>query len=645
VVARVQGLLVVTVAALLAGLLIPTVRPIDASAASVVLPGNQTGPQWFSSFYVWSGDVTRYAGTIEVRFKLAIDRGTADGGTARFMWGCNTRNGQRGVTSYPPHWTAGVYKSVSVADGYAAAGILLDADATRCSFQVWGEDGTSIKVNEATFHATLDDAPPDPGDPTPGPTPTPTPTPASCAEEPRPVGSGPTPTPGPGCTPWGSTSDADGLGGVVMLHTWIGVPGSGSEDQAENWPATVTIPGIVVKAGWTYTETATIVMVNETRMGIGCDWTMTRWNGTTYSTASGSHDVTDPANNLAGDVGECSQSAVTTSWTVPSDVAGLQNWRLLATNSHTTITGGGTTAHSDEYWTYTWTATDSPDTDGDGVKDHVEVGSGSDPNNASSTPTPAPTPTPTPTGAPPVNETIPPNEPGPGEPQGADMCEGPDDRRLMVCQEGGSGDVDGDGNGDGNGAPGGGGTGSSGVAGCPTTPVEDKIGYVEYEEVTELDSLAPAIEGKQGLDIIGAAIGWLGAVVGSIPERFSNAFVWVWNQGINAVIPGDCIDQIFESFMADTLALPPFSWVVEGVATIEESFSYTGSPSFPTWNVGAGVTLSVGDTIAPVAALMAPYRGILGAAAYFFMVGYAVNLVASVVGHRAQPRQLTFGFD
>jgi hypothetical protein len=283
-------------------------------------------------------------------------------------------------------------------------------------------------------------------------------------------------------------------------------------------------------------------------------------------------------------------------------------------------------------------------------------------------PDPSPSPTPSPTPRPPGTSPDNPDDsnggfdvcdsqysasekqmcqPAPQFPEevGADMCEGADDASLAGCQpvepwQGPTGGAGG-GGGPGAGAPVGGGTGSSGLAECEPTPVEQKMGFVPYVTVATMDDLAMRVEGKDPIAGLGEALGWMGDMVLSLPGYATNMVTWLWNQIIDAFVPGACLGAIIASHwedMGDTLPLSLFFDVKDA---IDGAIAGAGAVGLP------GIPLPGGGSIAfPLdewEGYVAPYRGVLGAAVYLGGALYVFRVVSGTFGVAKGPEQMTLG--
>lgn len=276
-------------------------------------------------------------------------------------------------------------------------------------------------------------------------------------------------------------------------------------------------------------------------------------------------------------------------------------------------------------------------------------------------PTPTPAGSPTPTPRPPATQPPPPSDGGfdvcdsqysaseksmcqplPEEPPvTVEVC-GPEEANLAICQpvepwdgpEGGSG-------GAGPGYPTGGGTGDSGVTECEPTPVTEKVGYVAPLPAATFDDLAVRVEGKDPLAGLGEALGWIGDMIGSLPAHGVNAVYWLWNQVVDAIVPGACLGPIIEGHwqaMGDTL---PLSLFFDAKDAIDGAVAGAGSITIP------GIPLPGGGSLAfPLAdweAAVSPYRGVMGAAVYLGGALYVFRTVAGTFGVARGPEQLTLG--
>jgi hypothetical protein len=175
-------------------------------------------------------------------------------------------------------------------------------------------------------------------------------------------------------------------------------------------------------------------------------------------------------------------------------------------------------------------------------------------NNPAATPTPTPVPSSTPTPSP----TLPPNwgtapPPPPGEGGGAGQPGSGDGFEDIDGN-----DVDaGTGGGD-DGVPGSSG-GGSGVPECTVSDLTLKPGYQPYDPVTDISDLGPRIDGKDPVSGIATAVGWLGDMLWTMPNRIGNGIKWAVNMTVNFIIPGDCLPDIIEARMTAINAEPPFS--------------------------------------------------------------------------------------
>lgn len=265
----------------------------------------------------------------------------------------------------------------------------------------------------------------------------------------------------------------------------------------------------------------------------------------------------------------------------------------------------------------------------------------------SPTPTPTPTASPTPTPRPPGTDSPPPGEGGfdvcasnytasekllcqPPLDLDLELC-GDEDADLAVCQpvepwdgpEGGGGGTD-------DGTPGGGGEGASGVAECPPTPVEQKVGFVAYDDVPDTDDLAARVDGKDPLAGLGEAVGWIGDMVWTLPSRFGNAIKWAYNQGVDALVPGECLGAIIEARFDTLREQLPFSLFFDVQDAVTAASSTGDGFTIPTWEGPGGVTVDF--PVDEIAGAVEPYRDVLGAVVWLFGALAVMRLVAGTFG-------------
>jgi hypothetical protein len=474
---------------------------------------------------------------------------------------------------------------------------------THCWFTLTATRSADNVYNPIPFDLTdtywWGDIPAAGGDPNPEPTPTPTPTPS------------PTPTPTPAPTPTLCTITSGSSGNSELAGT------SPQCDIAPNQWWKVTGPAMN-GCCWLW---ATAVSGGASMTAYTCS-TEPTWgtNGSCSSTGSDMNFHSDTACPMADGTACVRYMKPITS--------GSNRWKLNWWDP-----GGAKTV--------TW---------------QLIGGVGVSNPSPSPTPTPSPTPSPTPTASPtptprPPGTYYPPPNPGAGfdvcdstysasekllcQPDmpevDSDMCEGPDDADLAVCQpaEEWEGPTGGGGGGD-DGSPGGGGTGSAGFGECPPTPIEAKVGYAAPDEVPDVDDLAARVDGKDPIAGLGEAVGWIGDMVWTLPNRIGNGLKWVWNQGVNAVVPGECLDERIAARWETIQEAPPFSIYFDVAEAVDGATSSASSGSLPTMPLPGGGSFTF--PLADIEDGVAPYRGAMGAAVWLFAAIAAMRIVVGSFG-------------
>jgi hypothetical protein len=104
-----------------------------------------------------------------------------------------------------------------------------------------------------------------------------------------------------------------------------------------------------------------------------------------------------------------------------------------------------------------------------------------------------------------------------------------------------------------------------------------------------------------------------------------------------------------DHFVAAMWDAPPLQWIDAVATAITDSLEYEGSPDWPTWEFAVGSASVEMDPvplmITQMTTGMAPYRGLIGAAAYFGMIWATFDMLVSFFWSRSQPKQLTLGLD
>lgn len=214
-------------------------------------------------------------------------------------------------------------------------------------------------------------------------------------------------------------------------------------------------------------------------------------------------------------------------------------------------------------------------------------------------------------------------------------------------------DGDGDGFRDEWGAPEGGDGGSDGIptttggntgagAACEGKPVEEKIGFQAYDEVPDLDSLALRVEGKDALAGLGEALGWLGDMVWTLPNRIGNVAKWVWNTSVSWFVPDEeCLQGLIEAFVDDVGGHVPFSWIADAREAIDAGLgSVDAGDTLPTTITYMGKTVQVGGAMDAVTDFFVPYRSWLEVLVYLGFGWFVFNEALNFFGRRSQPKQL-----
>lgn len=154
--------------------------------------------------------------------------------------------------------------------------------------------------------------------------------------------------------------------------------------------------------------------------------------------------------------------------------------------------------------------------------------------------------------------------------------------------------------GGGNGAPEGSGA-PSGVEECVAASHPPKPGIVPLATM----GTAPEPEGPWD---IGAYAAWIGTHVSNIPKVAGNAVAGANNVAIEAVVPGECLGAIVETFTTDIEGRQPFSFFF---AVRDALGAAPGAGvAFPTVDFG-GASVDLDDTFVFVGSATAPYGAIL----------------------------------
>lgn len=179
----------------------------------------------------------------------------------------------------------------------------------------------------------------------------------------------------------------------------------------------------------------------------------------------------------------------------------------------------------------------------------------------STSPTPSPTASPTP--SPPPGWATPTPATGVNDPNG--------DGWTSMAYDGGNSP----------GAAGGGfGPGSaSGVSECEGTgytPVENKPGYVAVAPMETSPDLSMSIASSGAIIPINWILGgirWAGEGGTTAVENAAKVPFMVWNQGVDAFVPGECVGAIVTRGTADLMLLEPFATYVEVDASVRAAMS------------------------------------------------------------------------
>jgi len=175
-----------------------------------------------------------------------------------------------------------------------------------------------------------------------------------------------------------------------------------------------------------------------------------------------------------------------------------------------------------------------------------------------------------------------------------------------------------------------------------------KVGYVAFLSVTELGDFGARVANKSWADWLVAALGFVGDFLMTLPSRLVNGLIWVWDAGVNAIIPGSCLEGIWDEFADQANDHVPFSYVVQGSEWLIDGFSDTGADTLD-WSfnlptpLGGTAHVDIGDWWAVLVDAAAPFRSVIGAFAYIVMIIRIMITGAQIIKVRAEPKQLGLG--
>lgn len=251
---------------------------------------------------------------------------------------------------------------------------------------------------------------------------------------------------------------------------------------------------------------------------------------------------------------------------------------------------------------------------------------------AGPTPTPTATPTATPTPGP---QTPPPGWVESAEPGQDGDGDGVEDR--WGAPEAGSG------GGFGSGPPSPIGDNNGGGIACEGKPVEEKMGYVEYDPVPDFTTLAARVYGKDPIAGLGEAIGWVGDMIWTIPNRIGNVAKWAWNMWVDWWVPDEeCLDALIAAFVEDMNDHIPFSWIGDARAALDSALAAPDAgDSLPTTISYQGMTIPVGTSMDAVTDFFTPYRPWLVVWVHLAFVWWLFREALSFFGRREQARSVS----
>jgi hypothetical protein len=158
------------------------------------------------------------------------------------------------------------------------------------------------------------------------------------------------------------------------------------------------------------------------------------------------------------------------------------------------------------------------------------------------------------------------------------------------------------------------------AAGCTATTRMGTVGYIS------VPSSANPFPSINPLDYFV----WIGSNVLTAAASAVNVGIWSWNGVVQLLVPSNCMGTVLAQFTTNVSSLAPFSWFAGLTGGITAALSGAGcSFAIPSADI-AGVHVAI--PLATIGAQVAPYRGLVGAAALFLVAIGMVRLLMGSLG-------------